>query len=323
VAAGEVLPQITEAVRPGLAATASTRRRLSVLLLDDGVGLTLYLRIVLLLDVMAWISAAAAVRRASSELRQLLVAVGEVDALLAIASWRHSARPMTVPEPRPTFVGAVVQQMCHPLLDQPVPSSLELDGKSILVTGSNMSGKTTFLKALGVNAVLAQTIGFAMANRWSLPSLQVVTSIGRADNLIEGRSYYLAEVEAVARMVRVVGDGREHLFLADEIFRGTNATERIGAAVAVLQYLASEDDLVLAATHDLELAEMLRDRYKTVHFAEDLGEDGLSFDYRLRQGVTTGRTAIDLLEHVGYPEEVVLEARRLVAGLEGTRPAPQ
>lgn len=318
VAAGEALPQTSAAIRPGLAATASTRRRLSVVLLDDGVGLVQYLRIVLLLDVAAWASAATVVRRASSELRQILIAVGEVDALLAIASWRHSSRPMTVPEPRPTVVGAEVHQMCHPLLDQPVPASLELGGTGILVTGSNMSGKTTFLKALGVNAVLAQTIGLVMAKRWSLPSLQVVTSIGRADNLIEGRSYYLAEVEAVARMVRVVGDGGVHLFLADEIFRGTNAVERIGVAAAVLRYLISDCDLVLAATHDLELAEMLKDRYRPVHFAEDLGEEGLSFDYRLRPGVTTGRTAIDLLGHVGYPKEVVLEARRLVAGLEGS-----
>ncbi len=317
-AAGEALPQTRASVRPGLIITASTRRRLSALQLEDGLGLAMYLRIVLLLDVAAWASAAAAVRRASSELRQLLVAVGEVDAMLAIASWRHGVvGPLTEPKSRSTVAGGMVDQVRHPLLDQPVPSSLEFDGRGILVTGSNMSGKTTFLKALGVNAVFAQTIGLVMAERWSLPPFAVVTSIGRADNLIEGRSYYLAEVEAVARMVRVVGDAGVHLFLADEIFRGTNAVERIGGAAAVLRYLARDGDLVLAATHDLELAEMLTEVYRPVHFAEGLDEDGLSFDYRLRPGVTTGRTALDLLEYVGYPDEVVVEARRLVAELEG------
>lgn len=316
--AGEVAPDAAEAIAAGLARTARARRRLSLLQLEDPLGLTRYLRVVLLLDVAARSAAAVAVRSAGDALRHLLVGVGEVDALLALASWVSTAGELTTPEPRSSVDGAAFEDLRHPLLQAPVPCSFDLDRRGVLVTGSNMSGKTTLLKSVGVNAVLAQTVGLAAAARWSMPFLRPVSSIGRADNLIEGHSYYLAEVESVARMVRAASGDPLHLFLADELFRGTNAVERAAGAAAVLRHLAAHGDLVLTATHDLELGELLGGLYRTVHFGEEVGPDGLRFDYRLRPGVATGRTAVVLLELTGYPEAVVAEARRLVAAIEGS-----
>lgn len=316
--AGAVAPEACAAIGPGLARTVRARRRLSLLQLEDPLGLARYVRVLLLLDVSAWSAAADVVRTAGEELRSLLRGVGEVDAFLALASWLSTAGKLTVPEPTPSLDGAGFEDLRHPLIADPVPCSLDLDRRGVLVTGSNMSGKTTLLKSVGVNAVLAQTVGFAAAGRWTMPLMRPVTSIGRADNLIEGRSYYLAEVESVARMVRAAGGDAVHLFLADELFRGTNAVERVAGATAVLGHLAAHGDLVLAATHDLELGELLGETFRPVHFGEEVGPEGLRFDYRLQPGIATGRTALALLELTGYPKPVVAEARRLVTTLEGS-----
>lgn len=315
-ASGDAFPETCRGLEAGLRVSATARRRLSVLFFDDGLGLVRYVRVLFLLDVGAWTAAARLVRRAPSELRQLLVTVGDVDALIGLASWCRGQQHLRPCEWGTTIAGSVVEGLRHPLLHDPVPATIHLDGRSLLVTGSNMSGKTTFLKAIGVNAVLAQTIGSAMADRWTLPPVRIVTSIGRADNLIEGRSYYLAEVESIGRMVEAAGRESCHIFLADEIFRGTNAVERIAAGVAVLRHLASGRHLVVAATHDLELADLLGDKYLPVHFGETLDAGGLRFDYRLHPGVTTGRTALDLLERTGYPEAIVAAARALRSDLE-------
>ena len=107
----------------------------------------------------------------------------------------------------------------------------------VLVTGSNMSGKSTFIRTLGVNAVLAQTINTCLATEYQAPVFAVRTCIGRSDDLLAGKSYYLVEVEAVLALVEASSSDTPHLFLFDELFRGTNAVERIAAAEAVLTEL--------------------------------------------------------------------------------------
>jgi DNA mismatch repair ATPase MutS len=164
------------------------------------------------------------------------------------------------------------------------------------------------VRALGVNAVLAQTLNTACASRWSAPLLRVRTFIGRADSIVEGKSYYLAEAEAVLSLIRAKEDGRQHLFLLDEIFRGTNTTERIAAAAAVLAHLNRGDDLVVVATHDLEVLDLLGGTFAPHHFTEQIDESGLTFDYRIRPGPSSTRNAIALLKFMSYPDSVVSDA---------------
>ena len=199
-------------------------------------------------------------------------ALGYLDSAQSLAAWRSTLPNWCVP----TFTAARkairVEQLEHPLLADAVPNSVELDGQSLLITGSNMSGKTTFVRTLGVNAVLAQTLYTVCATSWRAPMLGVRTSIGRADSLVEGKSYYLAEVESVLALVRAKDDARQHLFLLDEVFRGTNTTERVAAACAVLSHLNQGDDLVVAATHDLELLGLLSGDFAMHHFREQVVE---------------------------------------------------
>jgi DNA mismatch repair ATPase MutS len=190
-----------------------------------------------------------------------------------------------------------------------VPNSLAVEDASVLITGSNMSGKTTFVRAIGVNALLAQTLHTVCADVWRAPMLRVRTSIGRSDSLTEGKSYYLAEVESVRALVQAKAGGQQHLFLLDEIFRGTNTTERVAAAAAVLAYLNRGTDLVIVATHDIEVLDLLGDTYAAHHFREEIADGAVSFDYRIHGGPSSTRNAIALLEVMEYPAALVADAR--------------
>jgi DNA mismatch repair ATPase MutS len=184
-----------------------------------------------------------------------------------------------------------------------------------------MSGKTTFLKAIGVNTVLAQSIHTCLASTFDAPHFHVQSCIGRADDLIAGKSYYIVEVEQVLARVQASAETTPHLFLFDELFRGTNAVERIAAAEAVLRELVEpagqrRTHVVLAATHDAELVELLDDCYAAYHFSDTIGPQGLVFKYRLEPGPATTRNAITLLELYGAPPSVVRRALTRAAALD-------
>ncbi len=235
-------------------------------------------------------------------------ALGYIDVALSVAAWRTALPRWTIPAFTTRGKTAHLAGVAHPLLDEPVANSLDVANASVLITGSNMSGKTTFIRAVGVNAVLAQTLHTVHADEWRAPFLGVRTSIGRSDSLLEGKSYYLAEVEAVGALIAAKDDGRQHRFLLDEIFRGTNTGERVAAGYAVLSHLTKGDDIVIVATHDMELTSLLGTAYDTFHFREEIAGGALSFDYHIRQGPGTTRNAIALLELMGYPPSVVADA---------------
>jgi DNA mismatch repair ATPase MutS len=200
----------------------------------------------------------------------------------------------------------------HPLVPRCVPNDLVTGGHGWLVTGSNMSGKSTFLRTVGVNTILAQALGTCLGTAWRAPRLAVRTCIGRGDNILEGKSYYLAEAEAVRDLLAAAATGVPHLFILDELFRGTNTVERIAAARAVLEALDDGPHVVLVATHDIELIRWLGTRYQPMHFREQVADGELSFDYLLKPGPSSTRNAIALLRHLGYPEGVVRTAEATV-----------
>ncbi|MBP6715831.1 MAG: DNA mismatch repair protein MutS, partial [Acidobacteria bacterium] len=137
------------------------------------------------------------------------------------------------------------------------------------------------------------------------------------------KSYYMAEVEALLDLVRISARETPHMFLLDELFRGTNAVERIAAGQAVLRELLAGGGghlhSALAATHDDELTDLLVDRYDAVHFGDDVGESGLVFDYRLKSGRATTRNAIALLKLNGAPERLLADALACAATLDHQR----
>lgn len=231
--------------------------------------------------------------------------LGELDAAIAVASFLASrpahCRPAIATGPR-----LEIEEGCHPLLADGVPNTLRLDRRSALVTGSNMAGKTTFVKMLGMNTILGRTLGFCLASRAVLPPLPVMASIHGVHSVASGKSHYFAEIEAIRAFLDREGWAGGGLFVIDEPFSGTNTVERVAIARAVLAALG-EHSLVLVTTHDVELQAMLRERYALYHFQEDPDVDGF-FDYRLRPGPATARNAIRLLARMDFPEDVVADA---------------
>lgn len=233
--------------------------------------------------------------------------VGATDAALAVARLRDET-----PTCRPEFVDGKyleVRDAVHPLIDGCTSNTLTLDGAGLLLTGSNMSGKTTFIRTLMLNALLAETLDFCMASVWRAPYLRLHSSIRIADDIAEGTSYYLQEVLTVKGFIEAAADREPCLFALDELFKGTNTVERIAAGKAVLAHLNRGPHLVLVSTHDIELAELLRDdAYELHHFREEVVDGRLVFDYRLHTGPLATRNAIRILELYDYPAGIIAEA---------------
>lgn len=270
--------------------------------LRDTSGVLNYLNIFFLLDIWSFYAALGTIRQEIHSLRKIYTTLGYVEALIAIASFRKQYAQAVPPVFQASYT---VDEIYNPLVKKAVPNSLDFSSRNMIITGSNMAGKTTFLRTMGINAILAQTIYTCLAQRYAAPFLKVMSSIARSDSISEGKSYYLAEVESVLRLLKASREEGSHLFMVDEIFRGTNSVERLAASIEVLKYLQNDKDYVLVSTHDLELATDLNQRYQNVHFREEISEQGLFFDYKLHSGMSSTRNAIALLEHVGYPPEIV------------------
>ncbi len=194
----------------------------------------------------------------------------------------------------------------HPLLAerQAVPNSLSLDepARVLIVSGSNMSGKSTLLRTVGVNVVLALAGAPVCAVRLRLAPLLVGASIRIEDSLLEGTSRFYAEITRLSRIVAEADRPAPVLFLLDEILHGTNSHDRLIGATAVVRGLVERGAIGLVTTHDLALARIvdtLGARAANVHFQEDLEDGRLRFDYRLRPGVVQRSTALALMRLVG------------------------
>ena len=259
-------------------------------------------------------------------IRQLFEALGEIDGALSVAAFRGSLSAWCRPRFTPGGTALRVEGAFHPLLAAPVANDFAVTGAGALVTGSNMSGKTTFIKTVGLDALLGGTIFTCAARSYEAPFLDVVSAIGRIESLAEGTSYYLGEVRRVRELTRAAEDGRPHLFLLDELFRGTNTIERIAAGKAVLSHLARGPHVTLVSTHDIELVPLLSDSHAPYHFRESVAQGALVFDYRLRPGPSSTRNAIALLTSAAFPESLVEDALRTVDTLErgevGKRTSP-
>lgn len=311
----EAMREQRDRLRAGARSLGLLRRATRWLQFEPGQGNELasglygYVNLVFLLDVNAFVLAVDTLRARRQELRAMFHAVGYIDAARSVRLWRATLERWSTPRFTEELKTLEVQELVHPLVERAVPSSLSLHGTGALITGSNMSGKSTFVRALGLGAVLGQTVNTVCARQWRAPLLRVRTSIGRSDSVTEGRSYYLAEAESVLNLVRASEGRTPHLFLLDEIFRGTNTTERVAAGAAVLGYLDRGPHLTVVATHDVELLDLLAAKYAAHHFREHVSEGALRFDYHLYPGVTSTRNAIALLEVLDYPPALVAEAR--------------
>jgi len=254
-------------------------------------------------------------RAASGEaVRRWFDTVGEFEALSALAGLSHDNADWTFPElsaPTPPVLEA--RDLAHPLLPRGVRVANDVRvgpaGRFLFVTGSNMSGKSTLLRALGVNVALADAGGPVCASWLRMPRVELRTMMRVQDSLELGVSYFMASLNRLRRVIApAAADGADPpvlLYLLDEILQGTNTAERQIAVRTILRHLLARSAIGALTSHDVSLAEAddIGSAADAVHFTEAVdGADQtarLSFDYRLRPGVATSRNALKLMRIIG------------------------
>ena len=272
-----------------------------------------YLNMFLLFDIIAYYRSVNTLLKYQKDVHEVFESVAMLDASISVASFLEEKSLYS----NPSFNNSGVisfRNLYHPLIQDAVPNTVENLNKSVLITGSNMSGKTTFIKTLGINFIFAQTLYFSLSGYINLPALRVKSAIRRDEDLEEGKSYFFTEIERLREFIRLSEVKGKYLFLIDEIFRGTNTIERLASSTSVLKYL-DVNNKVFVTTHDIELQDMLENNFDMFHFSEQVEGDKFFFNYKIEEGPCSSGNAIKLLEIMEYPVSITTEANQIVKEL--------
>lgn len=280
-----------------------------------------YLRMVFHLDLIKFNKMLAQLRNHIEDVDALISSVGFVETAIAIGAFRKSLSQYCIPKVDFANVNIenqekqegvthqfVLTEAYHPLITDPVKNSITT-GKGVLLTGSNASGKSTFLKTVALNAILAQTIHTCTAQEYEAPVFRIFSSMSLRDDLESGDSYYIVEIKALKRILDGAKETKGRvLCFVDEVLRGTNTVERIAASTQILKSLSVNRILCFAATHDIELTRLLYREYDNYHFEEEIKEGDIFFNYKLLPDRASTRNAIKLLEIMGYDKSIIAKA---------------
>lgn len=231
--------------------------------------------------------------------------IGTADLALSVLLLRErytTCLPEVTQDKKLSFVEAY-----HPLIENPVKNSFST-AHSCMITGSNASGKSTFLKMIGINMIMAKTLHTCFADEWKYYDFTIHSAIHMKDDLSSGDSYYVKEIKTLKVMIDDVKK-KDCMIFIDEILRGTNEKERVLISQAILTYLFQSSSLIIVTTHDLSLVEKFPqiDQYC---FRDAIVDQQLSCDYKIHQGRCTVGNAIALLEIYGYDSEIMKTLRK-------------
>lgn len=235
------------------------------------------------------------------------VALGEFESLLSLSKLAYVCSNTSMPSILDENKKIVAKDIGHPLINNNIRinNDFTLDENIFIISGSNMSGKTTFLRTVGINLVLAQAGGFVIAKEMSCSIFKIATSIRIADNLNEGISTFYAELKRIKEIISLAKKEDNLIFLIDEIFKGTNSIDRLSGAKTVLTKLSQLNTVGLLTTHDLELCELENEITKIVNysFSEQYLENNIIFDYKFKKGKSTSTNAKYLMKIVGIVDD--------------------
>lgn len=264
-----------------------------------------YIRMLFHIDLIKYNNMLSIFKKNRESLNRIFVNIGILDSCLAAASFRDKILYYSIPElskskqPSLSVIG-----LYHPLLSDPVTNSITED-RSVLITGSNASGKSTFIKTLAINALLSQTIYTSLSKGYKASYFMIYSSMALRDNIFHSESYYIVEIKSLKRILDRVNKEIPILCFIDEVLRGTNTLERIAASSRILLTLAKENTLCFAATHDIELTHILENYYSNYHFQERIDKKQILFDYMLYKGRAISKNAIKLLSLLGYSTDII------------------
>lgn len=272
-----------------------------------------YVRMLFHVDLIKFDSMAREVKHKKAELNQLFEIIGLLDSMIAAASFRKLMNE-EICIPRLTKgikLNLTAEDIYHPMINEPVKNTISA-GRCVLLTGSNASGKSTFIKTIAINSILAQTLYICLGKSFTSNYFKVYSSMALKDDLMSRESYYIVEIKSLKRIYDQSGGEIPLLCFVDEVLRGTNTAERIAASSHILKSLSDRNTLCFAATHDIELTHILENHYDNYHFQEKIMQNEIIFDYKLHKGRAASRNAIKLLGIMGYSEEIITKAEEAV-----------
>lgn len=282
-----------------------------------------YIKMLFHVDLIKFNSIVKATEDKIDSIDELYAIAGRIEAVIAVASLKKLlideygayTKPEIIRHRSNTERASVsFKELFHPMIEGAVKNSMNSEC-AILLTGSNASGKSTFLKTVAVNGILAQTIGLACADEFVMNESLIYSSMALRDDLMSSESYYIVEIKSLKRILDMAEYGGKNIMcFIDEVLRGTNTVERIAASSVILERLAGMNTICFAATHDIELTRLLDSVYVNYHFEEEVVEDDVLFNYRLKTGPATTRNAIKLLRVIGYGRDITEGASERAAG---------
>lgn len=267
-----------------------------------------YIRMLIHIDIIQFYRLIQVFRKHRSELNLMYENIGLIDSCIAIASFRkllpYYTKPVLSYSKQPSIQ---VDEIYHVMIENPVVNSIS-EKKSVLITGSNASGKSTFIKTLAINAILSQTIFTSLSKGYKASYFCVASSMALRDDIFSKESYYIVEIKSLKRIIDRLNTEIPMLCFVDEVLRGTNTLERIAASSEILFSLAKANAICFAATHDIELTHILEDSYSNYHFQEQIVDNNILFDYKLYEGKAVSKNAIKLLGIIGYSNDIIKKA---------------
>ncbi|MCR5278262.1 MAG: hypothetical protein K6E19_02365 [Lachnospiraceae bacterium] len=276
-----------------------------------------YLKMVLHIDIIGFNLMLNSFQAGKDNIERVYITLGKAESYISIASMRECLPVWCVPAERS---GLEAVNVYHPLIDEPVKNSISASNKGVLITGSNASGKSTFLKTVLINAIFSKSIHTCAADSFACDDYRIYSSMSLRDDLLSHDSYFMVEIKALKRILDRAGDEdkRPVLCFLDEVLRGTNTIERISACTVILKTLREAGVMCFAATHDLELTNLLSDHYDNYHFEETVTDNDITFNYRLNPGPGVTRNAIKLLGLMGFDNKIIDNANELARHFEET-----
>ena len=296
--------------RDGKSATEQIRKLsgLAELIANRSNSMFLVINILTLWDIQCMIALESWKEKSGRSIGHWVDTVAELEALSSLAIIHMDHPTWGFPEITAEGSGIKSVKMGHPLLGNSVCNDLSMEKGSgiLLITGSNMSGKSTLLRTVGINLVLAYAGAPVCAQRFSCSMLRIYTCMRVSDNLGENISSFYAELLRIKQIVSASKTETKIFFLLDEIFKGTNSQDRHAGAKVLIRQLSKAGAMGMVSTHDLELGDMEREsdrKIRNYHFREYYKNDEIQFDYKLRPGISTTRNAMYLIKMAGIDVE--------------------
>lgn len=276
----------------------------------------IYLNFLFLIPQIAQVYIYQQVRIHQKEAQEAINLLGELE--VAISLLRHKRDVDLVCHPYFKKEGGIKGKgIYHPLLTDPVANDVRFE-KNMVISGDNASGKSTYLKMVAINCILAQGLGFAYGESLELSYGHVMTSMDVSDDIEVGDSYFITESKTILRMIESLEKSGFHYFFIDELFKGTNTIERIGSGLGIVRWLSRHDCLYMISSHDIELVAASGAVNDNYHFDSRYVDGEIVFDYQIKKGAAVTKNAVNTLKSLHFPSEITQTSQELIRQYEET-----